>query len=142
MNVIAITGNMCKEPTLSYTKNNKSVLENTLAVNKGIKNDDGTYDVDFINFVCFEKKADYLKNYAKKGSKLEITGKLRTDNWKDEEGKSHNKVYVVADAVKILSSISKSNEEESKDIPVDDLSIKTEFDAGQQITIDDEDLPF
>ena len=137
MNVIAITGNICKDLELNYTKNNKSVLENTLAVNKGIKNDDGTYDVDFINFVCFEKKADYLKNYAKKGNKLEITGKLRTDNWKDDEGKNHNKVYVVADSVKILTS---NREAEKKELDERDLKTKTE--VQQQFEYTEEELPF
>ncbi len=127
MNVIAITGNICKDLELKYTKNNKSVLQNTLAVSKGIKNEDGTYDVDFIDFVCFEKKADYLKEYAKKGNKLEITGKLRSDNWKDDEGKSHSKLYVVADSLKILTSNNKPKKED-------------EFTAPNEIT--DDDLPF
>ena len=38
MNIIAITGNLCKDLELRYTGNNKSVMENTLAVRKGIKN--------------------------------------------------------------------------------------------------------
>ena len=67
------------------TKNGKEVLTNTIAVAKGLKNEKtGKYETDFIEFVCFEKKANYLKQYATKGSKLEITGKLRVDNWKDE----------------------------------------------------------
>lgn len=127
MNVIAITGNICKDLELKYTKNNKSVLQNTLAVSKGIKNEDGTYDVDFIDFVCFEKKADYLKEYAKKGNKLEITGKLRSDNWKDDEGKSHSRLYVVADSLKILTSNNKPKKDD-------------EFTAPNEIT--DDDLPF
>ena len=107
MNVIAITGNLCKDIELRYTKNNKSVVDNTIAVAKGIKNSDGEYETDFIEFVCFEKKADYLSQYAKKGDKIEITGKLRVDNWKDEEGKNHSRTYVVADSLKIISSSNK-----------------------------------
>lgn len=112
MNVIALTGNLCKDLELRYTKNSKAVLENTLGVTKGLKNQEtGLYESDFIDFVCFEKKADYLSQYAKKGDKIEITGKLRTDNWKDEEGKSHSKVYVVADTIKILTSRPKTENE-------------------------------
>ena len=123
MNVIALTGNLCKDIELKYTSNNKSVVDNTIAVAKGIKNADGEYETDFIEFVCFEKKADYLKEYAKKGDKIEITGKLRSDNWKDDEGKSHNRSYVVADTIKILTSRTK---QKSTNIP----------------EITDEDLPF
>lgn len=126
MNVIAITGNLCKDIELRYTKNNKSVVDNTIAVAKGIKNSDGEYETDFIEFVCFEKKADYLSQYAKKGDKIEIAGKLRVDNWKDEEGKNHSRTYVVADSLKILTSSKKKDESIPDTIP----------------EITDEDLPF
>lgn len=124
MNVIALTGNICKDIELKYTNNNKSVVDNTIAVQKGIKNQNGEYETDFIEFVCFEKKADYLSNYAKKGDKIEISGKLRTDTWKDEKGEYHNRSYVVADSIKILTTKPKEKEE-----PVN-------------FEITDEDLPF
>ena len=108
MNVIVISGTACKDMELKYTKNNKSVLENTLAVPKGIKNAEGQYECDFIDFVAFEKKADYLSQFGKKGDKIEVSGKLRVDSWKDNEGKNKTRTYVVADELKIMSS-AKSN---------------------------------
>ena len=126
MNIIAVTGNICKDMKLEYTRNNKEVLTNTIAVSKGLKNEEtGQYESDFIEFVCFEKKANYLNQYATKGSKIEITGKLRVDNWKDDEGKSHSRTYIVADSINILSN-TKNNEPKIIDgktpIVVDDVS--------------------
>ena len=126
MNVIAMTGNLVKDLEIKYTGNNKPVLENTLAVSKGIKKDDGTYDVDFIDFVCFERKADYLKNYAKKGNKVEVTGKLRIDNWKDKDGNTKSRAYVVADTINILSSQKRAEK----------------GDKGSPFEITDDDYPF
>lgn len=103
MNVICLTGNLCKDVELNYTKNNKRYSENTIAVQKGNKNQNGEYETDFIDIVVFEQKAEYLSNYAKKGNKIEINGKLRVDNWKDEEGKNHTRSYVVGDSIKILT---------------------------------------
>lgn len=114
MNCVQLTGNLCKDLKITYSKSNKAFLENTLGVAKERKNEDGSRDTDFINFVAFEQKAEYLSNYAKKGDKIEITGKLRVDNWKDEEGKSHNKVYVVADSVSILTSRTKEPNKDEK----------------------------
>lgn len=130
MNIIAVTGNICKDMKLEYTKNNKEVLTNTIAVPKGIKNEQtGQYESDFIEFVCFEKKANYLNQYATKGSKVEIAGKLRVDNWKDDEGKSHSRTYIVADSINILSN-TKKNE-------------PTIIDGKTPIVVDDvSDLPF
>lgn len=126
MNVIAITGNLCKDLKLEYTKNNKEVLENTIAVQKGIKNKDGVYESDFIDFVVFEKKALYLNEYAKKGDKVEITGKLRVDNWRDDNGEYHTRTYVVADSINILTSRVKN----------------PNIVDGKTPIVTDEDLPF
>lgn len=113
MNMIALTGNICKDLELKYTKNNKEVLSNTIAVRKGLKDKEtGNYESDFIEFVCFEKKANYLNEYAKKGDKIEIVGKIRIDNWTDGNGVYHNKFYVVADDLQILTSRVKSKKDE------------------------------
>lgn len=87
------------------------VVENTLGVVKEKKNDDGTSMSDFIDFVVFEKKAEYLKNYANKGDKIEIVGKLRVDTWKDDNGNYKTRTYVVADKIKILTSKPKEKKE-------------------------------
>lgn len=122
MNVIAVTGNICKDIQVEFTKNGKEVLTNTIAVAKGLKNEKtGQYETDFIEFVCFEKKANYLKQYATKGSKIEITGKLRVDSWKDDEGKSHTRTYIVADSISILSKKEKSQSETLLEITEEDL---------------------
>ena len=104
MNVISLTGNLCSDMKISYTKNNKAYLENTIAVRKEKKNEEGTTESDFINFVAFEKKAEYLNTYAKKGDKVEVVGKLRVDNWQTEQGEWKSRSYVVVDKVQILTS--------------------------------------
>lgn len=126
MNIICLTGNLCKDIELKYTKNNKRYVENTIAVQKGIKNKDGEYESDFIDIVVFEQKAEYLSSYAKKGNKIEINGKLRVDNWKDDKGEHHTRSYVVADSINILTPREKTKV---------DL-----FDTP--VSVDEEELPF
>ena len=89
---------------IAYTKNNKTYLENTIGVPKEKKDDQGNKESDFIDFVVFEKKAEYLNQYASKGDKIEVVGKLRVDTWQDEQGNYKNRTYVVADKVQILNS--------------------------------------
>lgn len=104
MNRICLTGNLVKDIKIEYTKNGKGYVQNTIAVRKEKKDDAGNYESDFIDFVTFEKKADYLNTYAKKGDKVEIEGKLRVDKWKDDKGEYHNRIYVVVDKINILTS--------------------------------------
>jgi single-strand DNA-binding protein len=126
MNIICLTGNLCKDIELKYTKNNKRYVENTIAVQKGNKNKDGEYESDFIDIVVFEQKAEYISNYAKKGNKIEINGKLRVDNWKDDKGDYHTRSYVVADSITILTPREKT---------------KTDL-FETPIEVDEEELPF
>lgn len=123
MNVIALTGNLCRDIELKYTKNNKGYVENSIGVRKEKKDESGKYESDFVDFVCFEKKAEFLKEYAKKGDKVEITGKLRVDNWKDDEGKSHSRSYVVVDKINILTArnVNKKVSENPFEITDEDL---------------------
>lgn len=138
MNRICITGNIVKDIKIEYTKNGKGYVQNTIAVRKEKKDDEGNYESDFIDFVTFEKKADYLNTYAKKGDKIEIEGKLRVDKWKDDKDQHHSRIYVVVDKVNILTSRVKTPKEEEN--PYLDMSVKVE--ADQSIEIDDDLLPF
>lgn len=139
MNRICLTGNMTKNIEIKYTKNGKGYVENTVAVRKDKKDEEGKYESDFINFVAFEKKAEYLNTYAKKGDKIEIEGKLRIDSWEDEKG-YHTRSYVVCDKINILTSRPKMPIEVEEDNPYKDMSVKVE--ASQQFDIDDDMLPF
>ena len=111
MNVISLTGNLCKDMKLEYTRNGKAYLENTIGVSKEKKDEQGNKESDFINFVCFEKKAEYINQYAKKGDKVEIVGKLRVDTWEDDEGNRKTRTYVVVDKIQILTSRPKNTEQ-------------------------------
>lgn len=112
MNVVTLTGNLCKDIEIKNTKNNKLYTENTIGVRKDRKDADGNYGSDFIDFVCFEGSAKYLGEYAKKGDKVEILGQLRTDSWKDDNGNYKSRVYVVVEKINILTARQKESKEE------------------------------
>lgn len=110
MNTIAVIGNLCKDVETKYSESGKAVLQNTVAVKQNKKNKEGNYDSDFIDIVAFSNNAEYLGKYAKKGDKVGIQGKLHIDNYKDEEGKTHKRTYIVVDNSEILTSNKKEEE--------------------------------
>jgi single-strand DNA-binding protein len=132
MNRICLSGNICKDLEIKYTKNNKMYLENTIAVRKDRKDSEGNYSSDFINFVCFEPTSKFLKDYSKKGDKIELDGQLRVDSWKDDTGSTHTKTYVVAEKVNILTARNTNEKSENS-------TIKT---SKGDYEITEEDLPF
>lgn len=97
MNIITISGNLCKDNELRFTASGKPVVNNTLAVSKKIKKEDGTYDTDFIEVVFWNATANYLAKYTKKGDKIAVIGSLNTRSYVNSEGVTKYITEVIAD---------------------------------------------
>ena len=79
MNQVILVGRLTKEPELKYTKDGKGYCNFTLAVSREFKKD----ETDFINCVAWDKRAEAIANYVKKGNKLGIIGRLQIDKNND-----------------------------------------------------------
>lgn len=86
-NFIAI-GNLTKDVELRATQTGQSIANDTLAVQRMFKNQDGTYDTDFINIVAYGSTAEFLSNYCKKGSKIAIQGEWRVRKYQNKDNKT------------------------------------------------------
>lgn len=80
MNVYCFAGNICKDIELRQTQSNKQVASFSVAINEG---KDKT---EFINVVAWEKTAELLGQYCKKGDRLSGTGRLQTRSYEDGNG--------------------------------------------------------
>lgn len=78
MNNIVLIGRITKYPELKYTNNGKGNTRFTLAVPR---NKDET---DFINCVAWEKTAENIAEYFKKGSQIAVQGSIRTGSYEKD----------------------------------------------------------
>ena len=78
MNNIVLIGRITKDPELKYTNSRKANTRFTLAVQR---NKDET---DFINCVAWEKTAENIAEYFKKGSQIAVQGSIRTGNYEKD----------------------------------------------------------
>lgn len=97
MNTIIIIGRLTRDPDTRYTPSNKTVASFTVAVDRMGK-DKGA---DFIRCQAWEKQAEFIINYAKKGSQVAVEGRLQIDQ--DRENKT-SYTTVVANRVQLLGS--------------------------------------
>jgi single-strand DNA-binding protein len=92
MNKVELLGRLTKDPEVSYTQTtNKMVARFTLAVNR---RKEGT---DFINIVAWEKSAEFVSKYFKKGQQVAIVGRLQTRDYEDTQGKKHYVTEVITE---------------------------------------------
>nr|DAT60559.1 MAG TPA: Single strand binding protein [Caudoviricetes sp.] len=81
MNTVVLSGRMTKDPELKYTSGGKANARFTLAVQR-------TKDeADFINCIAWEKTAETITEYFRKGSPILVQGNIRTGSY-EKDGKT------------------------------------------------------
>lgn len=102
MNTCNFTGRLTKDPELRIKQDGGKYTYFCLAVDAG-KNKDGEKQTDFIDFVAYEKRAEFLVNYCIKGSLLEVNSRLHTYTKELNDGSKTKSFILYADNIGILS---------------------------------------
>ena len=157
MNFVLLMGRFVADPELKKTTrdepdydklmNGKSVCAFTLAVDKG--KDRGA---DFIDTVAWEKTAEFICKYFKKGDPIIIDGAINTRTYEDKDGKKRKVTEVTAKNVEFAPRARTAQQESGYFASADVLSAD-ENEALQSRTVaqgtaeefelvEDEDLPF
>ena len=127
-NTILMIGRITKDIELRYTPSNKAVAEITLAVNNG--KDDTT----FIRLTAFDKLAELVNKYCKKGDLIGTQSIIKNHNWEDKNGNKH---YEYSFIINKISFLAKGNKQEVVK-KQDNTSVFQEF--GDQLEIDVENM--
>lgn len=96
MNSVNLTGNLCADPetkTFHGENGDFTVCDFSIAVNRPKRKGEETVKTDFIACRASGSRADYLCKYAKKGSRIGVTGALRVDQY-EKDGQKHYKTYI------------------------------------------------
>ncbi len=154
MNKVFLIGRLTRDPELRYTSSNIPVASFSIAVNRTFANQNGEREADFINIVVWRKQAENCKNYLNQGSQVAIDGRIQTRNYEDQNGQKRYVTEVVADNVQFLdtkaareqreesSNINPYNIDKKQNIDMNDIPDDPFKDFGEEIKIDENDLPF
>ena len=105
MNKVILVGRLCSNPELRYVGDKNSALTRfSLAVNRNYKNKEGNYDCDFIECYLWNKKAETFSQYMSKGKLVGIEGKLRLDEYTNENGEKRSIIRVKVDDFNFIPS--------------------------------------
>ena len=100
MNKVVLIGRVTKDIEVRKTNSGKSFTRFTLAVNRRGK-DAGA---NFITCVAWEKVADVLGAYVKKGNQIGISGRIETGKYEDRDGKTVFTTDVMVEELDLLES--------------------------------------
>ena len=117
INSINIIGRLTRdcgsgEHDFGYTKGGTASATVSIAVNRSVKrNDEWQTEVSYFDVKIWGKSAENLKQYLTKGKQIGVSGFLKQDRWKDNEGNSKSKVYIVAENVELLGGNNGGNKD-------------------------------
>jgi single-strand DNA-binding protein len=118
MNSVNLIGNLVKDLEIRNTASGMAVGRSTIAINKKIKGVDST---SFIDITAFDKIAENIAKFFRKGNKIAITGHLQQDTWEDKQtGKTITKLYVVVDGFDFMQAPKDGNQTTSQSSPLAD----------------------
>jgi len=107
INVVAITGNLTKDPELRSTPSGTSVCKLRVAVNSRRKDGASGEWIDKPNYfdvTVWGAQGENCANYLSKGRPVAVEGRLDWREWESQEGQKRQAVEIIANSVQFLGS--------------------------------------
>ena len=102
MNVVILMGRMTRDPELKYTSGGKAYANFTLAVQK-------TKDeAEFIDCIVWEKTAETIAEYFRKGRKILVQGRLNVSSY-EQNGEKRKSTKVVVNSFEFVENSGNGN---------------------------------
>jgi single-strand DNA-binding protein len=107
LNKVMIIGNLGRDPEVRYTPDGAAIANISLATTSGWKDKntgERKEETEWHRVVFYNKLAEIVGQYAKKGRPLYVEGRLKTRKWTDKDGVEKYTTEIVADQMQLLGS--------------------------------------
>ena len=138
LNVAIIMGRLCGDPELKMTASGNSVVAFTVAVDRSYAKQGEERKADFIKVIAWNKTAEFISQYFRKGSMIAVQGRIQTRSYEDKNGNKREAVELVASEVSFCGS-----KKDDSDIRAAAPNFSGNASVADFIEIpSDDDLPF
>lgn len=140
INRAVISGNLTRDAELRSTATSLSVLSFSVAVNDRHRNQEtGEWEerANFIDCVLFGARAEALKKFLNKGTKVAVDGRLRWSSW-EKDGKKRSKLDVVVEDLEFVQRNGSTTNDSGNGAENDGSSIVS-VDTPSLVTPDERD---
>jgi len=107
VNKVFLLGNVGKDPEIRSTAGGMTVASFSLATADRQKDAQGNWadKTEWHNLVCFQRTAEVVRDYVKKGTQLFVEGKIQTRSWDDKaSGEKKYKTEILVNELTLLGS--------------------------------------
>lgn len=107
INKVILIGNLGNDPEVRYTPNGSAVANITLATSETWRDKQSgelQERTEWHRVVFFNRLAEIVGEYLRKGSKIYVEGSLRTRKWQDKTGVDRYTTEIIAAEMHMLDS--------------------------------------
>lgn len=102
-NKVMLLGNLTRDIELRYTQGGTAIGNSAIAVTRKMTiNNEKREETLFIDIAFYGKTAEIANQYLKRGSKLLVEGRLRFEQWTDNNGQNRSKHVVAVETIEML----------------------------------------
>ncbi len=105
VNKVILLGNVGKDPEIRATQGGMTIASFSLATADRQKDQSGQYvdKTEWHNIVAFQRTAEVVRDYVKKGTQIMIEGKIQTRSWDDKEsGQKKSRTEILINDLTLL----------------------------------------
>ncbi len=108
-NKVMLMGNLTRDIELRHTSGNTAVAKIGIAVNRKFRVGEGDNrelreEVTFVDCEAWGRTAEVMSQYLQKGRPVFIEGRLKLDQWQDQQGNNRSKLLVVVESFQFIDS--------------------------------------
>lgn len=105
-NKIILVGNLTRDIDIRYSPNGNAIGSCAIATTRKstMPNGEKREETCFVDITFFGRAAEVAKQYLKKGSQLLVEGRLKFDQWQDQNGQNRSKHSVIVETMQMLGS--------------------------------------
>ena len=103
--MVIVMGNVGVEPEVRYTPSGSAVTNLSIATSESWKDKQSgeTQErTEWHRIVFYNKLAEIVGQYVRKGSKLYVKGSIRTRKWQDQSGQDKYTTEIIAEDMQML----------------------------------------
>lgn len=143
LNKILLIGYVGRDAEVKYTNSGMAVMRFSLATDQNQKDQNGNWQraTTWHDIICFDKLAENMKDYVKKGRRVYVEGRLSKRDYTDKQNIKRFVVEVIAENLILLDRPASSGESEVEAESETQVSEPPAADISPE-TNPEEDLPF